>query len=106
MADSANTPDDEFTIVDCPDEDRYELREGDTAIGFAQYRIVERSIVFTHTVVDGGYEGMGLGSRLAKFVLDDAVAQNRRIVPVCPFISSYLKRHHEYDASVDWPESR
>ncbi len=98
------TPD-PFTIVDLPDARRFELRDGDTAIGFAQYRDRDGSRMFTHTVVDSAYEGRGLGSRLARHVLEDAVAQGKRIVPVCSFIAAYLKRHHEYDASVDWPEA-
>jgi predicted GNAT family acetyltransferase len=49
------------------------------------------------------YEGRGLGSRLAGFALDDAVARELTIVPVCPFISAYLREHPEYEASVDWP---
>lgn len=95
---------DPFTIEDVPDARQFELRDGETTIGFAEYRDRDGSRAFTHTVVDSAYEGQGLGSRLARFVLDDAVAQGKRIVPICPFIAAYLKRHHEYDGRVDWPD--
>jgi len=96
---------DPFTIIDVSDPLQYELRDGDTTVGFARYRDRGDSRVFTHTVVDSAYEGRGLGSRLARFVLEDAVAQGKRIVPLCPFIAAYLKRHHDFDAHVDWPDA-
>lgn len=96
---------DEFTIADVAESSRYELRDGDTVIGFAQYREHPDRMVFTHTVVDNAYEGRGLGSRLARFVLEDAVARGKRIVPVCPFIAAYLRRHQDLGAQVDWPDA-
>ncbi len=82
---------------------KWEARlDGDLA-GYAEYRESPSRVVFTHTVVDERFEGRGIGSGLAKAALDAAVAANKRIVPYCPFISAYLRRHHEYDASVDWP---
>jgi predicted GNAT family acetyltransferase len=95
---------DPFTILDVSDAGQYELRDGDTTIGFARYRDRDGSRVFEHTVVDSAYEGQGLGSRLARFVLEDASASGKRIVPLCPFIAAYLKRHHDYDSHIDWPD--
>ena len=82
---------------------RYELTLGDEVAGYAEFRTTPTSIVFTHTVVRPEFEGQGLGTRLAKFVLDDAVARGERIVPRCPFIAAYLREHSGYEASVDWP---
>jgi predicted GNAT family acetyltransferase len=69
----------------------------------SQFRLEPGVIVFTHTIVRPEFEGKGLGSRLAKFVLDDAVARGERIVPECPFIAAYLRRHPGYEASIEWP---
>jgi len=41
-------------------------------------------------------QGLGVGSRLVKAVLDDARAHGRPIVPACAFVKSYLERHPEY----------
>jgi len=82
---------------------RYELTVGDELAGYAEYRTMPGRIVFTHTIVRPEFEGQGLGSRLARFVLDDAVARGDRIVPRCPFIAAYLRAHGGYEASVDWP---
>jgi len=103
-ATGSETPD-PFTIIDVPDAGQYELRDGDATIGFARYEDRGERRTFMHTVVDSGYEGQGLGSRLARFVLEDSVSRGRRIVPLCPFIAAYLRRHHDFDAHVDWPKS-
>lgn len=93
----------EITIERNDEERRYELRSDGELAGYAIYRTNPGRITFTHTVVLPEYEGKGLGSRLARFALDDAVARELTIVPVCPFISAYLRRHPGYEASVDWP---
>jgi uncharacterized protein len=83
--------------------ERYELTLDGEVVGFAQFRTSPGRIVFTHTVVEPEHEGHGFGSRLAKFVLDDAVARGDRIVPRCPFIAAYLREHPGYEAFVEWP---
>jgi predicted GNAT family acetyltransferase len=41
-----------------------------------------------------------LAGRLAKVALDETVAAGLRIVPVCPYIKSYVSKHPEYEAST------
>jgi len=91
----------EITRLD--DRHRYELLVDGRRAGFAEFRLQPGAVVFTHTVVRPEFEGRGLGSRLAKYVLDDAVARGERIVPECPFIAAYLREHPGYEGSVDWP---
>jgi predicted GNAT family acetyltransferase len=75
---------------------RYEINLGDTRAGYASYRRERGRIVFTHTVVDPAYEGRGFGGRLVAFALDDVRRQGLFIVPLCPFVAAYVKRHPEY----------
>jgi len=90
-------------IVDNPDRQRYEAFLGDEKAGYSEYEIRPDRVVFTHTVVRPKFEGKGIGSRLAKFAVEDVRARGLRITPVCPFIRSWLKRHEEYDEMVDFP---
>jgi uncharacterized protein len=85
-----------FTVTDHPETSRYELRDGDTLVGFARYHLRDRAIVFTHTQVSDEYEGQGAGSQLAREALDDARRRGLRVVALCPFIASWIERHPDY----------
>jgi predicted GNAT family acetyltransferase/glutaredoxin len=80
-------------VVDVPEENRYELRLGDRRIGLAAYHRRDNRIAFTHTEVDAACEGRGFGTRLVRDALDDARSRGLEIVPLCPFVAAYVKRH-------------
>ncbi|KLL95313.1 N-acetyltransferase [Rhodococcus rhodochrous] len=109
---STDTPDPRLTnitVAHAPERHRYELRDGDTVIGFTRYRTRTGSDsrrVFVHTEVDPAYGGLGLAARLVEFALDDVAAAGERIVPVCPYVAKYLRTHHNYDHLIDWPETQ
>jgi uncharacterized protein len=67
--------------------------------GIARLRYVQRgtTIDLVHTEVPSELEGRGFGSALAKYALDYARANNLTIIPTCPFVRTYMARHHEYD---------
>ena len=82
-------------------ENRYEaLVEGEVA-GFAAYQLTDLLVVFTHTEVDDAYEGQGVGSALARGALDDVRAEGaRKVLPLCPFIKSWIEKHPDYQDLV------
>lgn len=102
---------DGIRVVDVPERERFELRDGEHLIGLASYAVVaagdpdgEERVVFFHTEVAEAREGQGLAGRLAAAALDTAVAAGRVVVPVCPYIAAYLKRHPEpYAGHVSAP---
>ena len=49
-----------------------------------------------HTEVPKEYQGQGIGSDLAKAVLEYARGENLEVIPTCPFIATYIQRHPEY----------
>jgi predicted GNAT family acetyltransferase len=84
-------------ITDNAGASRYEIRVDGKLAGFAEYRLrPENRIAFTHTEVDGAYEGQGVGSALARGALDDARARGLAVVPLCPFIKGWIDKHHDY----------
>ncbi|RKN36644.1 GNAT family N-acetyltransferase [Micromonospora musae] len=91
----------QFTVTDVPERDRFEARNetGDLA-GVVTYQLTGTIIAYTHTEVDPEFEGQGVGSTLARAVMDDARAKGRTVVPICPFIAKWLTRHPEYEQIV------
>jgi predicted GNAT family acetyltransferase len=87
-------------VVDNPAERRYEATLGDRLAGIVTYRLRPGQIVFLHTEVLPAFEGRGIGSRLAAGVLDDARARGLSVVPRCPFIAAYVRRHPDYASLV------
>ena len=75
---------------------RYEITQGGRVVGFAEYRPAGDAVMFTHTEVEEGHEGQGLGSTLVRAALDDARAHGRQVVPMCPFVANYIREHREY----------
>ncbi|GLW97625.1 N-acetyltransferase [Microtetraspora sp. NBRC 16547] len=75
---------------------RYELRLDDEVAGFAEYRLRDGVVVFTHTEIRKEFEGKGLGSRLVGGALDQVRETGRSVEPLCPFVARYIERHPEY----------
>ena len=74
---------------------RYETRI-DGVLAHIQYSRTGSRITFLHTEVPPALEGRGVGSALARFALDDARLRGLEVVPLCPFVSAYIRRHPEY----------
>jgi len=76
-----------------------ELEEGKTA--FIQYEEESGGILaLAHTEVPEEYEGQGIGSALLKGAFQILQAENLKIVPTCPFVAAYVRRHPEYQSLV------
>jgi predicted GNAT family acetyltransferase len=52
--------------------------------------------VLVHTEVASALEGSGLGARLVAGALVDIRRRGLRLVPRCPFVAEYVRRHPEY----------
>ena len=92
-------------VSDDPQHTRYQVLVDGEPAGGAYYEINDGRVVFTHTEVDSKWGGRGVGSALARAALDDVRATGRQAIPICPFITSFIKRHPEY-VEVVAPEYR
>jgi predicted GNAT family acetyltransferase len=86
---------------DDPENHRYIVTVDGEQAGMAVYHVRGDRYFFVHTEIDPEQGGHGLGSKLARHVLDDMRARGQQIVPICPFISAYLERHPGYQDLVD-----
>jgi uncharacterized protein len=80
-------------VHDNPFEERYEIRLDGRTAGFTLYKSKPNLIAFLHTEVDPSLEGQGLGSRLIGFALEDARERGLEVLPFCPFVNGFIRRH-------------
>ena len=89
------------TVRANPDSNRYEaLDESGTVAGFVEYVDHRGKRVLFHTEVADEFEGQGIGSTLAREVIDDAIASPLDVRITCPFLTSWVERHPEYADKV------
>lgn len=89
----------DLNVTDYPGKKRYEATvEGSRA--FVEYIKAKDKIYLTHTEVPTVLEGKGIGSSLVLKVLEDVERKDLTLVPLCPFVAMYLKKHPEWKKLV------
>lgn len=83
-------------VTDAPEATRFEARVDGELAGFIQYKVRPEAVVLVHTQVLDEYEGKGVGSVLVRRVLDDIRSRDGKIIPTCPFVAEYIRRHPDY----------
>ncbi len=73
-------------------------------VAFIRYRTRPGQVVLIHTETFPEYEGRGFGAALAQGALDDIRARGEKAVLICPFITSYVAKHPEYQDLVAPPD--
>jgi predicted GNAT family acetyltransferase len=96
---------DPVEVIDNREQHRFEVNiDGSTA--HLEYRLWSNFISLIHTHVPGALEGRGIGGALARTGLEYAREHGIKVVPLCPFVRSYLERHPEYQDLVWKKEDR
>jgi hypothetical protein len=85
-------------VTDNPAASRYELHVGAELAGFVTYQLRKHDTVISllHTEIEPAFQGAGLASHLARYGLDDARKRGVTVLPFCPYINSWIKKHPEY----------
>lgn len=91
-------------VVRNREADRFEV-EQDGHLAVLEYQVVRKSFLLVHTGVPPELEGRGIGGALVRAAFDHVRGHGMVVVPLCPFVRAYLKRHPEYLELVD-PEYR
>lgn len=85
---------DRLHTIDNPDKSRFELI-GDELLAFIDYKIGKSGNWFlVHTEVVKK-EQKGLGNKIVREALAILDGRGIKIVPSCPFIHAFIKRHFE-----------
>jgi uncharacterized protein len=83
-------------VRDNPVESRFELHVG-SHLAAAYYRKTPGVITFVHTEVPKALAGQGIGSQLVRGALEAVRNEGLRVVPQCPFVAAYIKKHPEFN---------
>jgi uncharacterized protein len=90
------TEDARIVVTDAPERKRFEVTVDGELAGFLVYRAKKGLLALIHTEVEERFEGRGLGGRLARFALDQAREGGLAVLPFCPFVNEWIRRHPEY----------
>jgi predicted GNAT family acetyltransferase len=88
------------TLRNNKSKSRFEL-EIDDHVAFVEYTQSPGGITLLHTEVPKELGGRGVGSILAKAVLENVRAQGLKVEPRCEFLAGYIKKHPEFGGLVN-----
>ena len=86
----------DILITNDPTQHRYVATIDGQLAGYCEYNLLTDAIMFTHTEVLAEFEGKGVGSAIARHVLDEARADGKHVIPVCQFVAGWIRKHRDY----------
>ena len=88
-----------YQLINNEARKQYEVHTEGVVLRIEYIRAQDR-IFLTHTEVPKSMEGKGLGSAIVQLALEDIEQKGLTLVPLCPFVALYLKRHPEWKRLV------
>ena len=84
-----------MTITNNENQNRLEVAvEG--GLGILRYQIARDTMWLLHVQVPPESQGHGVASELTRTALTLAKERGLKVVPVCSFVATYIRRHPEY----------
>lgn len=84
------------TVHDEPSQHRYVIEVEGERVGFVEYQLEDSRIALLHAETVPAHSGHGLAGELTRTVLDDARARGLEVLPFCPYVSAWIRKHPEY----------
>jgi len=79
---------------------RFEIQV-DKHMAFIEYKQNGNTITLVHTEVEPELEGKGAATAVVEKTLDYIEKNNFKLIPICPFVKTYIQRHPEWEKIVD-----
>ncbi|MET9880475.1 GNAT family N-acetyltransferase [Actinacidiphila glaucinigra] len=85
------------------DEDNrfYEVQEDGNYAGLLAYERKGTRYSLTHTYVQEGYRGRGLGTALIREVLTDLEKERAAVANRCPVVDRFVEKHPQFREMLD-----
>ena len=82
-------------------EGKYTIAVAGETVGLAAVADRDYQRVFYHTEVEERFGGRGLATILVAEALKATRADGKRVVPVCPMVAAFIKKHPEFNDITD-----
>lgn len=83
-------------VTDNPTAQRVELTLDGRPAGRTEYDVQDGTMLITHVFVEPRHQDRGYGSQLTRGTLETARERGLRVVPLCSFARSYVRRNPEF----------
>ncbi|SEK40797.1 GNAT family N-acetyltransferase [Parapedobacter koreensis] len=83
---------------------QYQL-DVDGHVAFIDYKQGGKRVYLIHTEVPPALEGLGVAAALVGKVLTHMEQNGEILIPLCPYVQAYLKRHPEWNRLLDKPKT-
>lgn len=90
----------QLELINNRESERFEMKVGEHT-AFIEYKERPNKILLVHTEVPAALEGKGAGTAIIEKTLAYIERNNVKLVPLCPFVAAYIKRHPEWERIVD-----
>lgn len=88
-----------LALVKNEKEHRFEMKVGDH-LALIVYKEWPGRIALEHTEVEAALEGKGAGTAIIEKTLDYIEQHHLKLIPLCPMVVAYIKRHPEWNRIV------
>ena len=73
----------------------------DGALSKLDYMHNGNTLTMTHVGVTPEFRGHGVAGRLTQVALDYAEDKSLRVIPMCPYVVAYIRRHPRYKKLIE-----
>ncbi len=88
-----------YELILNEEENQYEF-DIDDQKAILQYVKEGPALVLVHTGVPPNLENQGIAHQLVEKSLDDIRSKNEKIIPVCPYVTTFIARNPQYEDLV------
>ena len=82
-------------------EGKYTIAVAGETVGLAAVADRDNQRIFYHTEVEERFGGRGLATILVAEALAATRTDGKRVVPVCPMVAAFIKKHPEFNDITD-----
>lgn len=83
-----------------PDARRFTVTELGHEAYLEYYELPDGAVDYAHTYTPQEVRGRGIATAIIREALEWARANDRTVVPGCPFVRTYVDRHPEYESVI------